>query len=245
MVKRFLVFYFLTLVSVLVSAQMFDPVRAGLFSNYDIRMRDQINAQSVALGTMTFHHKWIQAKEKDITKLQEEFNKYLLENHNTIAMAAQLYGVYYELTEISNNQKGIEDVCRESPANILANAFKDDKRQIVTNIVGATTDLIYDIKKTYLDNTRMTEKERLQLVDDVRRHMKWCNRQLKRIERNIRYYNLCDLWNDIRNKEYVFRKKSNAEIAREARDRWQEHYKFIFSDVQRNDTALRDPGLPY
>lgn len=245
MVKRFLVFYFLTLVSVLVSAQMLDPVRTGLYSNYDIRMRNQINAQSVALGTMTFHHKWIQAKENDMKNLQEEFHKYLVSHHDTIAMAAQLYGVFYELTEISKNLRGIADACEESPTNMLANAFNEEKRMIVSNIVGKTSDLVYDIKKTYLDNTRMTEKERLQLVDDVRRHMKWCNRQLKRIERNIRYYSLCDLWNDIRNKEYVFRTKSNAVIAREARDRWQEHYKLILSDVQQNDPALRDPGLPY
>ena len=170
MVKRYLVFYSLTLVSVCVSAQMFDPVRAGLYSNYDIRMRNQINAQSVAMGTMTFHHKWIQAKENDMKNLQEEFHKYLVSNHNTIAMAAQLYGVFYELTEISKNLRGIANACEESPTNILANAFNKEKRMIVSNIVGKTSDLVYDIKKTYLDNTRMTEKERLQLVDDVQHH---------------------------------------------------------------------------
>lgn len=245
MAKRNYIFCLIFLVSTSVLAQMIDPMRMGLYSNYDIRMRNAVNAQSVALATMTFHHKWIQAKEKDMTNLQLEFHKYLVNNHDPIAMAAQLYGVYYELTEVSKNLRGIAAACEESPGNILANAFNEEKRMIVTNIVGKTSDLVYDIKKTYLDGDRMTEKERLQLVDDVRRHMKWSNRQLKKIERSIRYYSLCDLWNDIRNKEYVFRKKSNAIIAREARDRWQEHYKFILSDVQRNDTALRDPGLPF
>lgn len=214
-------------------AQMLDPVRTGLYTNYDIRMRNAVNAQSVALATMTFHHKWIQAKEKDITNLQLEFNKYLLELHDVITLAAELYGNYYEFTEMTSNLKHLAAACEESPTNILANAFKDDKRQIVTNIVGTTTELLMDIKKTFIDQVRMTEKERIQNLDDVRKKMKLINKQLRRMERNIRYYNLCDLWNDIRNQEYDFRRKTNAEIAREARDEWQEHYKPIFSDVQR------------
>ena len=245
MTRRILVFYLYLPVALTMSAQNTDFVRAGLYSDYDIRVRNAAKTQSVVLGTMTFHHKWIQDKEDDIADLQKEYHNYLVNMHDNIALAAQLYGVFYELTEISGNLKNIGKACEESPANILANAFNEEKRQIVTNIVSTTTELVFDLKKTYLEKTLMTETERIQLIDDVRTHMKWFNKQLRRIERQIRYYNLCELWNDIRNKEYVFRKKTNAIIAREARDRWQEHYKLIFSDVQRNDTSLRNIVQPY
>lgn len=245
MAKKILIFSLYSLIVLTMSAQNTDMARAFKYSVYDIRMRNAATAQSAALATMTYHNKWIKNKEDSIADLQREFHNYLVTIHDSVAMAAQLYGIFYELTEISNNLKNIGKVCEESPTNILATAFKEDKRQIVTNIVSTTTELVFDIKKTYLDKTKMTEKERIQLIDDVRTHMRWINKELKKVERQIRYYNLCDLWNDIRNKEYVFRKKTNAIIAREARDRWQEHYKFIFSDVQRNDTALRNTELPF
>lgn len=239
MTNRVFVFYLYLVGGLTMSAQNTDLVRAGIYSNYDQSMRRAVETQSVVIATMTFHHKWIQGKEDDIADLQREFDHYLTDLHDVIAIAAQLYGNYIEFTEMASNLKKIGDACEESPTNILANAFNENKRQIVTNIVSTTTDLVLDLKKTFVDATRMTEKERIQNLDDIRRKMKTINRMLKRTERQIRYYNLCDLWNDIRNKEYVFRKKTNAIIAREARDRWQEHYKFIFSDVQRNDTSLR------
>ena len=222
-------------VSATIQGQNTDLVRAGIYSNYDIRMRNAVTAQSAAIATMTFHNKWIQGKEDDIADLQREFDHYLTDLHDVIAIAAQLYGNYIEFTEMVSNLKKIGEACEESPTNILANAFNENKRQIVTNIVSTTTDLVLDLKKTFVDATRMTEKERIQNLDDIRRKMKTINGMLKRTERQIRYYNLCDLWNDIRNQTYSFRHLTNAEIARRARDEWQEHYKPIFSDAQLSD----------
>ena len=210
-----------------VSAQNNDPRRSELYSLYDIRSRNAINAQSAAISTMSFHHLWMQSKEKDIANLQKEFNKYLENLHDVLTIAAEIYGNIYEFMEMASNLKSLTEACQDSPTNIFANAFKEDKRQIITNIVGTTTELMMDIKKSIVDNTRMTEKERIQLLDDVRRKLKSINRQLRRVERNIRYYNLCDLWNDIRGEKYDFRKRTNAEIAREARDEWQNHYRPI------------------
>ena len=218
---------FLLLTAACVSAQNNDPVRAGLYTDYDIRTRNAINAQSMAISTMSFHHLWMQSKEKDITNLQKEFNKYLVDLHDVLTIAAEIYGNYYEFMEMTSNLRSLTEACQDCPTNIFANAFKDEKRQIVTNIVSTTTELLMDIKKSIIENTRMTEKERIQILDDVRRKMKSINRQLRRIERNIRYYNLCDLWNDLRGATYDFRKRTNAEIAREARDEWQNHYRPI------------------
>lgn len=210
-----------------VSAQNNDPRRSELYSLYDIRSRNAINAQSAAISTMSFHHQWMQSKEKDIANLQKEFNKYLENLHDVLTIAAEIYGNIHEFMEMASNLKSLTEACQDSPTNIFANAFKEDKRQIITNIVGTTTELMMDIKKSIVDNTRMTEKERIQLLDDVRRKLKSINRQLRRVERNIRYYNLCDLWNDIRGEKYDFRKRTNAEIASEARDEWQNHYRPI------------------
>lgn len=215
-----------------VNAQGIDPTRLALYTNYDIRSRRAMEAHSAAIASMAFHHSWITGKETDIANLQQEFNDYLVNLHNQIAIAAQLYGSYYEFTQMSNNLKNLYDASSESPTNVIANAFNADKRQIVTNIVMSTTDLLFDIKKSIIDMTRMTEKERIEMLDGIRRKMKGINLQLRKLERNIRYYSLCDLWNEVRNREYNFRKKTNKEIAIEARDRWQEHYKPIFSIVE-------------
>ena len=230
MIRIIIIFTVVCLLPTGSGAQNFDAARAGLYANYDIRARNIMESQSAAISTMAFHHYWVTDKEKDIANLQREFDKYLVNLHNEIAIAAQLYGSYYEFTQMTNNLRNLYDVCSNSPENVIANAFNSEKRQIVSNIVTSTTELMYDIKKSIIDLTRMTEKERIDNLDAIRRKMNTINKQLRKLERNIRYYNLCDLWNDVRNREYNFRKKTNKEIAIEARDRWQEHYKPIFSN---------------
>lgn len=213
-------------------AQMFDGVRMADYTQYDLRSRAAIDAQSVAVATMAYHHKWITQKEESIADLKKEYNDYLQKLHDVIAQAAQLYGIYYEGKELAETIGRISEVVQESPENILANAFKDDKNKLMSNIYIATTDLLYDIKKAILDKTRMSEKERIEEMDGIRKRMKEINRMMRKLEFNMRYYNLCDLWNDIRNKTYDFRRKTNRQIAIEARDEWQNHFKPILSSNQ-------------
>lgn len=227
--RRLLYITILALLPAAGRAQMVDGVRTGLYTKYDINTRKAMDAQAVAISAMTFHHKKLTEQEVDIADLQREFNKYLMQMHDQLVIAAQLYGTFYEFSQLAKHLKEIAEIVQECPENVLANAFKDDKRQVVTAIVTSTTDLIFDIKKTIVDKTRMSGRERVQTLDGMRRKVKDINRNLKKIERNIRYYNLFDLWNDIRNREYLKRKKTNVEIAIEARDEWQNHFKPILS----------------
>lgn len=205
--------------------QATDPVRLGMYTYYDLSTRQAMEAQIAIISTMAVQNVWIRDNEDEIVDCKREFDKYLQEMHNAIALAAQIYGSFYEITEMSKNLKNLTEACQVSPTNILANAFKDKKRKIVENIVWTTSDLMKDFRKLISDKSRMTEAERLEVIDIARKKMKSINRQLRAMERNIRYYNLCDLWNDIMNEERPFRTKTNKEIAEEARDEWMNHYK--------------------
>ena len=221
----------LLLLTLMGSAQNMDPARMVLYTNWDKTNQRMAWEEAAAISSQTYHHVWIAEELDKVTNLQRQFSEYLDSLHDVIAIAAQLYGSYYEFSQMATNLKNIASACEESPTNVLANAFKEDKRNIVTNIVTKTSDMLLDLRKIFFDKTKMTERERYILLDEVRRKMKETNLMLRRLERSIRYYSLCDLWNEVRNREYAFRQKTNGEIAREARDRWQDHYRPVFTDA--------------
>jgi len=230
MKKKMILLVCCILVSSAAMAQYNDPVRMAAYTNWDIQNRKVMETQASAVSTMAFHHSWIKGKEDDITDLKNEFRTYLENLHEVITTAAEIYGTYYELSLMANNLRKLSAACEESPANVLANAFNEKKRNVVEGIVFSTTDLLADIRKAIADHSLMSEAERNEVLESSRNKIRDINRQLRRLERNIRYYNLCDLWNEIRNKAYAFRKKTNGEIAREAQSRWTDHYRIRITD---------------
>lgn len=205
--------------------QAIDPARFASYIWYDNQTRHLIETQTAILGAQMVQHNWIAGNEEDIYDLKKELDDYLRKKQNDLALAAQVYGTYNEIVALVDNLKRLSNVCSENPTNVLANAFSENKRKTVQDIVMSTTQLALDIRRILSEKSRMTEKERLELMDVTRKKLREWNKRLRMLERNIRYYNICDLWHELTG-EKTFRNRTKKEIAEQAMKDWRSHYSF-------------------
>ena len=107
-----------------------DPGRVAAIELASDQAKKTIEAQEKAQLLMTTGHAWIKEEVETTTDFQREFNDYLARFHDVLSIAAEIYGIYYEVTQTSKCVKDVGQVLSESPTNALAVAFST-RRNVV------------------------------------------------------------------------------------------------------------------
>jgi len=163
-------------------------------------------------------HIFMEEEVSATTDFQREFNEYLDQFNEVIQIAAEVYGIYYEITEVAKNIKELNSVVSDAPANALAVAFSSKRNKIYTDLVMTSLDIAKDIHKVCFAHAKMTEKERIKIIFGMRPKLKKTNYQLRRMALLIKYTTFLDVWNEIVDKHY--KPKSRREIIERCRLRW-------------------------
>jgi len=179
------------------SAYGVDPVRAAMIDQYSRQAKKALEAQNKAQALMTTGHMWMQTEIEATTNFQREFNEYLDKFHDVLGFAAEIYGIYYEITQVSKNVADLNDVVASYPANALAVAFHTRRNTVYRNIIVNGVNIVMDIKTLCFDNAKMTEQEKNEMITAVRPKLREMNRQLRALGRAIRYTTFLDVWNEI------------------------------------------------
>ena len=219
--KKIFIFLFASLITGKVSGQTFytDPGRALTILNFTNQSKKTLNAQQRAQLVISGMHIFMKEEIEATTDFQREFNEYLDQFNEVIQIAAEVYGIYHEVSQVAKNIKELNNIVSDTPANALAVAFSSKRNKIYTDLVMTSLDIAKDIHKVCFSGAKMTEKERIKVILGMRPKLKKTNHQLRRMSMMIKYTTFLDVWNDILDKHY-FKPANRKEIILRCQQRW-------------------------
>lgn len=174
-----------------------DPVRAAMIDQYSKQAKKTLEAQNRAQALMTTGHLWMQTEIEQTTDFQREFSNYLDRFHDILGFAAEIYGIYYEITQISKNVSDLNDVVASHPANALAVVFHTRRNAVYRNIIINGVNIVMDIKTLCFDDSKMTEQEKNEMITNIRPKLRLMNKQLRALALAVKYTTFLDVWNEI------------------------------------------------
>ena len=160
------------------------------------------------------------------TEAQKAYNDYLDSFRDVVCYAAQVYGFYVEIDKLIDNMSDMNQVLRAHPSGAFATALSTRKNAIYRNLMLNSIDIVNDIRQVCLSGVKMTEKQRIEIVFNIRPKLVAMNRQLRRLTRTVKYTTLGDVWADI---EQLQREEvDKLTITRDCMQRWKRKAKLGF-----------------
>ena len=196
-----------------------DEERALTVLAFTNQSKKTLNAQQRAQLVISGMHIFMKEEIEATTDFQREFNEYLDQFNEVIQIAAEVYGIYHEVSQVAKNIKELNSIVSDTPANALAVAFSSKRNKIYTDLVMTSLDIAKDIHKICFAHAKMTEKERIKIIFGMRPKLKKTNYQLRRMAMFIKYTTFLDVWNDILDKHY-FKPANRKEIILRCQQRW-------------------------
>ena len=174
-----------------------DPVLAGMIYMYTEKAEKELKNQEKVMLMQTTGHIWTKEEVKATTDLQREFNNYLNSFRSIISYAAQIYGFYHEIDRLIDNMGGFTKQLEAHPSNALAVALSTKRNKIYRELILNSVEIVNDIRHVCLTGNKMTEKERVEIVFDIRPKRKGMNTKLQRRTIAVKYTSMGDIWAEI------------------------------------------------
>lgn len=222
--KRIYIFLLMLLMSSTQCKAGPDAVRAGMFKAYAISASKALAAQDVLLTINGGEHLMSKTEVEQTVNFQKQFNDYLNKFNDIISLAAEIYGIYYEVDHAVKNIKELKSFVVACPANTLAVALSKSKNHIYQDVIDNGIQIVADIKqlipisKDDEKNSKMTEYERLKCISKIRRSLRDMNYKIRKMNRLLRYTTLLDSWYELKGRYY--KPKSMYTISTECQRRW-------------------------
>ena len=199
-------------------AQGQDPVLAGMIMAYTDKAKKELKQQEAMMLMETTGHIWIKEEVEGTTNLQKEFNNYLDEFRSIIAYAAQVYGFYHEIDKMTDHLGSFSDQLSAHPGNALAVALSSNRNKIYRDIIMNSLDIVNDVRQVCLSDSKMTEKERIEVILGIRPKLRLMNQELRRLTIAVKYTSLADVWAEI---DYNARGGADKmSVTRKCMERW-------------------------
>lgn len=195
-----------------------DPTLAGMIALYTNKAEKMYKSQERVMLMQTTGHIWTKEEVEGTTDLQREFNDYLNSFRSVVCYAAQVYGFYHEIAQLTTNMGDFTRQLGDHPANGLAVALSTHRNKIYRELIMGSVEIVNDIRMACLSGNKMTEKERLEIVFGIRPKLKLMNTKLQRLTKAVKYTSLADIWLEI--DEGARPKANKTDIVNAAFRRW-------------------------
>lgn len=177
-------------------AQGSDPGLVALIELYKDKAEKMYKAQENVQMLESTNHIWLNNETQAIYDLQKQFNDYISAFRNVVCYAAQIYGFYYEIDNLVGNINAMSEQISAAPANPFAIALSARRNDIYIDIIQTASGIINNVRLACM-SPKMTEKERIELIFDIRPRLQKINVQLRRLNKLCRYTNMTDVWREI------------------------------------------------
>lgn len=195
-----------------------DPTLSSMILLYTDKAKSELKSQEASMLLESTGHIWMKEEVDETTNIQRKFNDYLDNFHSIICYAAQIYGFYHEISNLTTNLSEFTEELGDAPSNALAVALSSRRNAIYRELIMGSVEIVNDIRQVCLSDIKMTEKERIEIVFSIRPKLKLMNRKLKRLTRAVKYTSMADVWAEIEGgaRDPADKKK----IVKEAMERW-------------------------
>lgn len=174
-----------------------DPVLAGMILLYTDKAQKELKNQEKVMMLQTTGHIWTKEEVQATADLQREFNKYLDSFRSIVCYAAQIYGFYHEISRLTDNMEDFTRQVSRSTTNALAVALSTERNRIYRELMLGSVEIVNDIRMTCLAESKMTERERMEIVFGIRPKLKLMNTKLQRLTKAVKYTTMSDIWYEI------------------------------------------------
>jgi len=206
-------------------AQSVDPTLAAMIALYTEKAENSLKSQEKVMLLETTGHIWIQEEVDGTYQLQKEFNEYLDTFRGIVVYAAQIYGFYHEVDKMTDNMGKLTEQIGNSPGNAIAVALSANRNKVYREVIMQSVEIVNDIRIVCLSGSKMTEKERTEIVFGVRPKLKSMNRKLQALTRAVKYTTMTDVWNEINDNQPA--KADVKSISESAMQRWKSYGKSV------------------
>ena len=210
-----------------VKAQGIDVGRVAAIELASSQAKKTLEAQIKMQGLETTGHIWTREEIEATTEFQKQFNDYLDAFHNILSIAAEIYGVYYEVTKTSKHVRNLAEVVSSSPSNVLAVAFSARRNVVYTNLIRSSLDIFMDIRKVCIESSKMTEQEKNKVISAIRPKLRKINHQLGQLTLALRYTSFLDVWNELTQRAYMINPATKHDIITRCRREWWNNAKSV------------------
>ncbi len=200
-----------------------DPVLSGMILGYTEKAKKQLKSQERAMMLETTGHIWLSTEVENTTEVQKVYNDYLDSFRDIVYYAAQIYGFYVEVDRLLDNMGEMNRILQKHPEGAFAVALSTRRNAIYRELLLNSVDIVNDIRQVCLNQVKMTEKQRIDIVFHIRPKLVRMNRQLKRLSKVVKYTSFGDVWAEV---ELLQKKKPDKlEITRSCMQRWKRNGK--------------------
>jgi len=200
-----------------------DPVLSGMILGYTEKAKKQLKSQERAMMLETTGHIWLSTEVENTTEVQKVYNDYLDSFRDIVCYAAQIYGFYVEVDRLLDNMGEMNRILQKHPEGAFAVALSTRRNAIYRELLLNSVDIVNDIRQVCLNQVKMTEKQRIDIVFHIRPKLVRMNRQLKRLSKVVKYTSFGDVWAEV---ELLQKKKPDKlEITRSCMQRWKRNGK--------------------
>ena len=200
-----------------------DPVLSGMILGYTEKAKKQLKSQERAMMLETTGHIWLSTEVENTTEVQKVYNDYLDSFRDIVCYAAQIYGFYVEVDRLLDNMGEMNRILQKHQKGAFAVALSTRRNAIYRELLLNSVDIVNDIRQVCLNQVKMTEKQRIDIVFHIRPKLVRMNRQLKRLSKVVKYTSFGDVWAEV---ELLQKKKPDKlEITRSCMQRWKRNGK--------------------
>lgn len=218
-----------------------DPTLTFMIASYRKKASNALKAQEAAMLLMTTGHKWTKEEVESTYNLQKQYSEYLDSFRDILAYAAQIYGFYHEVGQLTENFGLLSHEIGESPTNALAVALTPKRNTLYRDLILTSADIVNDIRQICLSDIKMTEKERIEILLGIRPKLKTINRKISRLARAVRYTSLNDVWLELNNRARPPVDKRRVSDA--AFRRWRQNGQATITPPSSGGNGGNNPGI--
>ena len=183
---------------------------------YEKALEGEKHAQEFVAEGHVFVGREVQA----VNALQREFNEYLDHFHNSVAMAADLYGIYLEIKKTRKLAGQVTSILSSAPTNAIAVLLTPSNSGLYGAIVETSIGAAQDIYKACLSKQKRTEQDRNRLLDLARKKIKKVNSDLTKLIVVLKYTTFEDIWYSIRERAKFLSSERKHAIIERCYDDW-------------------------
>lgn len=198
-----------------------DATLAGMILVYTNKAEKELKNQEKVMLMQTTGHVWTKEEVEGTTDLQREFNNYLNSFRSIVCYAAQIYGFYHEISQLTDNMGDFTKQLSRHSTNALAVALSTRRNQIYREMILNSVEIVNDIRTACLSDNKMTERERMEIVFGIRPKLRSMNRTLQRLTKAVKYTTMGDIWREI--DEGARPVADKYDIVKAAQRRWRQN----------------------
>jgi hypothetical protein len=216
--NRIILIFLLVVIGSIKGMAQNDPALAGMILLYTQKAESELKSQERAMLLQTTGHIWLKEEVEGTTNLQKEFNNYLTSFRGIVVYAAQIYGFYHEINGLIKNMDDFTKQLGNNPGNAVAVALSTKRNKIYRELIMNSVEIVNDIRIVCMGDNKMTEKERVEIVFNIRPKLKLMNKKLQRLTLAVKYTSFGDVWLDI--DEGSHKKVNKQTIVKDCLTRW-------------------------